>query len=391
MNWLVTFAAVLAMCLSSISKVSADESPIVINAILSLSGPLAFLGHSEAQALQIVEKVTNQAGGIDGHPVHFAIADDTSSPRVGIQLANDLIAKHAPVFIGSTFGAVCNSITPLLKDGPVSLCLSPVAQTPPSGYTFSLLLPNWQNFGVGVRYLRERGWTRLAVITAIDATGQMIDQSMQQILALPENRSVQVVASEHFTPSDISVAAQIAHIVAAKAQAIIAGVSGAPLGTILHGLRDANLSIPVFTADSNMNDEAMTQYASLLPKDLFFASVLGNGTGLAAKGPIHDKQQIFYQKMRANGVPHPDEGMVITWDPAMIVLDAYRRFGAGMTAGQLHDYVEGLHDWTGIDGVYDFRDGGQRGLSGASDGMVFQWRPTQHEFVGVSKPGGDLP
>ena len=71
----------------------------------------------------------------------------------------------------------------------------------------------------------------------------------------------------------------------------------------------------------------------------------------------------------------------------MLILDGFRHAGLGATAAQLHDYIENLHGWTGIYGVYDFRDGSQRGLGGQS-AALFQWDAGKNDFALASGPGG---
>lgn len=66
---------VAAMSLAG-APVSAQTAPIEINAILSLTGPGAFIGKSEQQSLQVLESVTNANGGIKGRPIKFVIVDD---------------------------------------------------------------------------------------------------------------------------------------------------------------------------------------------------------------------------------------------------------------------------------------------------------------------------
>ncbi len=56
----------------------------------------------------------------------------------------------------------------------------------------------------------------------------------------------------------------------------------------------------------------------------------------------------------------------------MLVLDAYRHLGADASAAKMHDYLESLGNWAGINGFYDFRNGSQRGL-GQSSMIVLQW------------------
>ena len=89
-------------------------------------------------------------------------------------------------------------------------------------------------------------------ITSTDASGQDADRALDAALSLPENKSTfQVVAREHFNPTDISVSAQIAHIKASNAQVLIAWTTGTPVGTVFRGVTEGGLDIPVVTTNGN--------------------------------------------------------------------------------------------------------------------------------------------
>jgi hypothetical protein len=89
---------------------------------------------------------------------------------------------------------------------------------------------------------------------------------------------------------------------------------------------------------------------------------------------------------KAAGI-RPDFQNNIAWDPAMIIVSAYRAIGPDATAEQIQSYIQHLHSWTGINGIYDFRDGKQRGVT-LGVGVVVQWDATKNDFVTVSKLGG---
>ena len=94
-----------------------------------------------------------------------------------------------------------------------------------------------------MRYFRERGWTRIAVITSTDGTGQDVEKQLDGILALPENKSVSFVIREHFNPTDISVSAQMQRIRSSNAQALLTWSTGTPFGTLMHGAHDAGIEL----------------------------------------------------------------------------------------------------------------------------------------------------
>ncbi|MFX5555282.1 ABC transporter substrate-binding protein, partial [Acinetobacter baumannii] len=62
-----------------------------IGAVLCLTGPGAGLGQAERAAMQLAEKVLNEAGGIGGRPIKVLIEDDGSKPDIAKSKAEALI------------------------------------------------------------------------------------------------------------------------------------------------------------------------------------------------------------------------------------------------------------------------------------------------------------
>jgi hypothetical protein len=95
---------------------------------------------------------------------------------------------------------------------------------------------------------------------------------------------------------------------------------------------------------------------------------------------------VMYSAMKADGV-RPDGASVSAWDPAMIVVDAFRKLGTNATAKQVRDYILNLRDFSGSNGYYDFRIGNQRGLS-AKDCIVVRWDAQKDTWVPVTGVAG---
>jgi branched-chain amino acid transport system substrate-binding protein len=381
--------AVLAVFAPAGPLPAATPAPYELHVLLPLTGTNAFLGKVELETMKLIEQQTNGAGGIQGRPLKFVIQDDTSSPQVALQLANDLLAKKVPVILGSSSAAICSAIMPILeKSGPVEYCFSPAIHPSAGSYVFSASVGTGDLSAILVRYFRERGWRNIALLTSTDTTGQDFDRVMTAALALRENRGVHLVAAEHFTITDVSVAAQIAKIKAAQPQALITWTTGTPFGTVLRGVRDGGLDVPVAGANSNMSYEQLEQYAAFLPAALFFPGMRAmtpEGTG---PGPIKDAQTKYFALFKSDN-SRPQFANNLTWDPTMLVVDALRAIGPAATADQIHDYIEGLHSWAGINGIYDFRGGDQRGI-GQLAVVVHQWDPVRKDFFVASRPGGYL-
>jgi len=360
--------------------------PYEINAVLPLTGGAAFLGTGEQKALQLVEKAANDTGGIEGRPVKFMFQDDQSSPQVGVQLAGDVIAKKPAVMIGSSLVAICRAMGPLMKDGPVDYCLSPGIHPDP-GYVFTASVSTLDLANALVRYFRMKGWTKIALMFSTDATGQDAENGIKGVLALPENKDMQVVITEHFNTTDVSVAAQIENVKAKNPQCFIAWSTGAPIGTIFRGITAAALDVPTATTDGNMTYAQMTQYADFLPKQLYIPAAQWVVRETAQLDPAGAKAHAEFYRLFAEANIKPDISAELGWDPGMIVIEALRKLGPNATAPQVRDFIQHLKGYAGVNGTYDFEKVPQRGLD-VGNAVVTRWSPQETTWQVVSKPTG---
>jgi branched-chain amino acid transport system substrate-binding protein len=241
---------------------------------------------------------------------------------------------------------------------------------------------------VAIRYLRNRGFKRLAMLVTTDTTGQAYERAIMSALARSENHDVQLVASEHYNGADLTVSAQLARVQSAKPDALMVWATGTPLGTALRGLKDSGYDVPVMTSNANMTYAQMTAYQSVLPKDFYFVSSRGTLPESTLKGPLREAQTVYVNAFRKINV-RPDVGHSLVWDPASVFVDALRHVGPSATAEQLHAYVLGLHSWVGINGVYDFAAGDQRGL-GEGSIVIARWDRAKSTWLQVSAPKGAL-
>jgi branched-chain amino acid transport system substrate-binding protein len=380
-------ALALVLPLTSGLPASAQTTPFEINTILALTGPAAFIGSSEQKALQILEDVTNKAGGIKGRPIKFVVVDDQSNPAVSVQLVNGLIGKKIPVILGPTFTATCQADGPLIaKTGPVDYCFSPSISPAAGSFQYSATVSTRNDARALAHYYRDRGWTKVALMTTTDASGQQFEQYFDEALALPENAALKLVAREHWAGTDLNITAQAEHIKASGAQAMIGWSAGTATATLLRGLHDTGVDIPVACGNGNMIYEQLAQYAAFLPTTLLFPGRRSLVLDPAAPKPVHEIEAAYFAAFKAAGV-RPNLASTLAWDPASMIVDAFKKLGTNVTADQLNDYIQHLNGWVGINGSYDYRDGSQRGIG--IDGVVIdRWDAAKDDFVVVSKPGG---
>ncbi len=385
----VAFSLLLALAPGQLAR-AADTYDIHV--IVPLTGGAAFVGMGQKDTLEALAAVVNKTGGIRGKQLHFIFHDDQTSPQVAVQLTTDVLGgKPAPaVIMGSSLVGMCLAMAPLVADGPVQYCLSPAIHPKAGGYVFSASASSIDQIAAVMRYYRLKGWTKLATLMTTDASGQDGDRAVDAILDYPENKGVmQKVIAEHFNPTDVSAAAQIANIKASGAQAIIAWTTGAPAATVFKGMAQDGLDLPVAPTSGNQTFAAMAQWTDFLPKQLMLASALyPEHEGVLKLDPrVEKKQHEMYAILKERNL-RADNQVATAWDAGLIVVEGLRKLGPNATAAQLRDFIAHLTNFAGVDGVYDFVKYPERGL-GPDGSTVTTYDPATKSWKWLSKPGGE--
>ncbi len=359
-----------------------------INVVLPLTGRTSFLGQAEQKALQILEKTTNNTGGIHGKPLHFVFQDDQSSPQIAVQLTTGIVASNPPVMMGSAQVAMCSAMAPLLQNGPVTYCFSPGIHPKEGAYVFTSSVSTHDLAAALIRYFRMKGWTKIALMTTTDASGQDAERGIQEVLSRPENKDVKLVENVHFNPSDVSVSAQVERIKAAAPDAFIAWTTGAPVATVFKAITQAGLNIPIATTDGNMTHAQMSQYADFLPKQLYIPASewAGLGAGETESPEVTKAQKIFADAYKEANLL-PDAPASLAWDPGLILVETLRTLSENATAADVRNYISKIKGWAGINGIYDFTKIPQRGV-GETQAVVTRWNPSIKFWEVMSKPAG---
>ncbi|MGH6671093.1 MAG: ABC transporter substrate-binding protein [Xanthobacteraceae bacterium] len=374
---------------ATLTNVALAAGSYDINVVLPLTGSAAFVGQGEKDSLSALQDQIDGAGGISDHKLNFVFHDDQTQPQVAVQLTSQVLGSQPAVVMGSSLVAMCLAMAPLMTNGPVQYCLSPGIHPKAGSYVFSTSSSSTAQIAAVVRYYRMMGWTKIASLMTTDASGQDGDRSLAEVLQYPENKGkMQLVIKEHFNPSDVSVAAQMARIKGSGAQAIIAWTTGAPAATVFRGMAQDGVDLPVAPTSGNQTFAAMKQWKSFLPKQLILASALypPHPASVKLDPRVDSAQQAMYATLKKHGLK-ADNMVATSWDAGLIVAAGLRKLGTSATAAQLRQYIDGLSDFPGVDGIYNFKKHPQRGLGQAS-ATVTTYDAKTDSWVWLSQPGG---
>lgn len=160
---LIASMVVLLLVLGSVgawAEEGVTDTEIRIGSTGDLSGPIAFMGVSVRDGLNLYFKYINDQGGIHGRKIKLLVEDDGfQSPRA-VQGAKKLITRDGILFMTSNLGsAACNAMYPLLEQYKVPMIPAGTANEalaiPPRKYLF-LIDTGYTIQGIlGVQYIIE--------------------------------------------------------------------------------------------------------------------------------------------------------------------------------------------------------------------------------------------
>ena len=129
-----THAVAVVLALAAGPAGAAEE--LRVGALLSVTGPAAFLGAPEARTLEMLVEQANARGGVAGHPVRLVVKDTGSQPEKAVALARQLVDEEkvfaiiGPSTTGETMavkGIAEESRTLLISLAAAEAIVNPVA------------------------------------------------------------------------------------------------------------------------------------------------------------------------------------------------------------------------------------------------------------------------
>jgi branched-chain amino acid transport system substrate-binding protein len=375
---------------SSSSGGSASGSAYTIHAIVGETGSASFLGTEEAAAFNALAKHVNATGGIDGHPLAFAISDNQSTASTSVSLASPLVGQ-APVLLVGSITSTDKPVDDLVTSGgPVVYDLSPGDHPALGSYVYSSSNSTINQTQAFINFAESKGWKKVAVINSTDSSGQDGWTNIQRAVA-GSNGAVTVTDHEAFDPTAVSVTTQLSKIKATNPQAVLVWTTGTPLGTVLSGMQQLGMnSLPTMTTNGNASYSEMQKLAGELPGQLYFPGAPFMVGPQDLTGQTKTEVQAFDSAMQAAGQKVPDEGDALAWDPGLILVSALKKLGTSATASQIHQYIESLTSFAGINGTYNFTDPSipdNRGLT-INSVYIAQWNKSQSQWTAASGPAG---
>ena len=384
---ILTVTALLAAGCGSTTSVSTTGAtpsgePIKVGVIYSATGMAAAPSKELLDTLNLELKTINSAGGIDGRPIEFVLADDGSDAQKGVVAATKLIQDDKVTAILGPFAMFVSSPVDLLaeKSQVPIINLSPRAPgAAAQKWCFAIDYTVEQQMAQNLQMVKASGaknWVAFA---------ENLPGSAASMTALAAQASAAGISFTYYPDTwdvtEMDVSGVVTKIAAAAkkegADALFIGMNAYQGPYICKGLRDLGITAPIFTT-ANSGSESLFSLGSAPVEGL---TLLGKATldpsALPDSAATKQNAIDFIARYKQEYGENPGLWSTLGYDAMAVLTDALKRGGTDPT--KLRDAIESTKDLVALGGVYTY---GPDIHDGASGGM-FQFTVKDGKFVYV--------
>jgi branched-chain amino acid transport system substrate-binding protein len=357
-----------------------------VGAIFSITGPGSSLGIPERDTALMLEAELNAKGGIRGpdgkvHPLKLVIYDDASDETKAVLAAKKLIDEDKVVaIVGTTLSGTSLAILDTIQKAEIPLvsCAAAVKIVEPVAerkWVFKTPQSDHLIVGILVDYLKARGLTRVGWLNVDYAFGQL---GWIEFEKAAQKAGLTIAANEKFGQKDVDMTAQLTRVKAAGPQAVIVWSIPPSASIATKNFADLGLRAPLFQSHG-VGNKMFIQLAGPAANGVVFpAGKLLITEHLADNDPQKAVLLAYAKEFEVRyGSRNTFGGHA--WDAVQIVVKAMEKGGADRA--RVRGAIEGIRNFVGITGVFDFSPTDHNGLDSRAVTMTQivdgQWRPAK--------------
>ena len=340
----------------------ASAKTLKIGAILSVTGPTAFLGVPEANTMEMLVESINAAGGVNGNTLELIIKDSAGQKEKAVSYAKQLIEEErvfailGPTRTGSTLAikSLCERSKTLL----ISCASSKKIVDPVGRYVFKTP----QNDSLAVRKIFEdmqnEGIGNVAVAVGGTGFGKMGKMYSE---ALAAEYGISIAATEVYAPNVTDLSSLVAKWSNNSEIEAVINWSIVPAQTILaRNMRQAGWDVPLYLSHGFGNIKYVEVGGRAVEGVIFPAGRLLVAEALAED---HPQKQVLINYKRDYEAKFDEPVSTFgghAYDALMILVQALEKTGVADTE-KVRQTIETM-EFIGTGGVFQFSSQDHSGL-----------------------------
>lgn len=341
---------------------TASAKTLKIGAVLSVTGPTAFLGVPEANTMEMLVEAINAAGGVNGNTLELIIKDTAGQKEKAVSYAKQLIEEEqvfailGPTRTGSTLAikSLCERSKTLL----ISCASSKKIVDPVGRYVFKTP----QNDSLAVRKIfkdmQKKGISKVAVAVGGTGFGKMGKMYSEELA--PEY-GISIVATEVYAPNVTDLSSLVAKWSNNSEIEAVINWSIVPAQTILaRNMRQVGWDVPLYLSHGFGNIKYVEVGGKAVEGVIFPAGRLLLAEALADD---HPQKQVLVDYKRDYEAKFDEPVSTFgghAYDAFMILVQALEKTGVADTE-KVRQTIETM-EFVGTGGVFQFSPEDHSGL-----------------------------
>jgi branched-chain amino acid transport system substrate-binding protein len=354
-------AALLLTCVGT--AFGQGQGPIKIGSVLSITGPVSFLGDPENKTLELYVEKINAAGGVLGRKVQLIVYDDASDPEKARTFSKRLIEQDkVDVLLGGSSTGTSMPVMPLAAEAQIPFISFGGAVgiiEPVQKWVFKT--PHTDRMACEKIFadMQARKLTKLALISGAGG----FDRSMRaECLNMAKKGGVEVIADENYGGGDTDMTAQLTKIKnTAGVQAVLNAGFGPGPAIVTRNFRQLGMTVPLYQSHG-VGSKEFIQLAGAAAEGVRLpaAALL-----VASSLPASDKQRsVVVNYTREYEARFKSEVSTFgghAYDGLMLVIEAMKR-AKSTDKAKVRDAIESTKGYMGTGGVVNMSPTDHMGL-----------------------------
>lgn len=340
-----------------------SPAPIKVGAVLSVTGPAAFLGEPQLKTLQLYVERLNAQGGVLGRKLEFVHYDDGGEAGKANNLTKRLLeSDKVDLIIGGTTTGATMAMAPLVEKASipfVSLAGGVVVVEPVKKWLFKT--PHTDRMAAEKVFadMKKRGLLKVGLLSETSGFGQ---SGRKETLAVASKHGIEIVADETYGPKDSDITAQLTKLKStAGIQAVFVFGLGQGPAVATKNFAQLGIKLPHYQSHGVASDEYLKLSGAAAEGVRLPSPALLIAEALPANDPQKAVVTGYFKAYRDRFKEEPSTFGGYAYDALMLSVDAIKR--AGSTDGEkVRAALEQTKGYVGVTGVFNLSSSDHMGL-----------------------------
>jgi branched-chain amino acid transport system substrate-binding protein len=332
-----------------------------IGALLSVTGPAAFLGAPEARTLEMLAEQANARGGVAGHKVRLIVKDTGASPEKAVSFARQLIDEEKVfAILGPSTSGETMAVKGIAEEARtllISLAAAEVIVNPVASHVFKTAQKDSHAAALIFQDMKKRGITRIAVFSSNTGFGKA---GKEQIAKLAPEYGIQIVLDEVYDKAATDLSAEATKLKGSNAQAVLNWSIEPAQSILVKNIRQLGITIPIYQSHGFGNLAYARAAGTAAEGVIFPLGHLAVADALPAgnpQKPVLVAYRDAYQKRYGEEVSGFGG---YAWDAFQLLAAAVEK--VGLDRAKVRTALESTQGFVGQSGVFRFSPTDHNGL-----------------------------